>query len=87
MHGESGISDDELDELEQQYEDLDPKLIQIQILMELKAIRAKLNSPEPRGESETVECSMCDKEIPEGQKEDHAETHNTPPDMMDDLYS
>jgi len=80
------FSEDELDELEQQYEDLDPKLIQIQILMELQRIRAKLDSPEPRGESETVECSMCEKEIPESQKADHAEKHNTPPGLMDDLY-
>jgi len=82
----TSFSDDELDELEQQYEDLDPKLIQIQILMELQRIRVALSTPEPRGESETVECSMCEKEIPESEKKDHAEQHNTPPSMMDDLY-
>jgi len=81
------FSEDELEELEQQYQDIDPKVLQIQILMELRAIRMSLSNPEPRDKPETVECSMCEEEIPESEKKDHAKEHNTPPGMVEDLYS
>jgi len=84
------LSDDELEELEAQYEQLDPKVLQIQMLMELKAIRMHLAD----GESETTEkptevyqCSACMETVPSDELQSHAvEHHNAPADMpVEDL--
>lgn len=81
------FSDDELEAMEEQYQDLDPKLLQIQILMELRAIRMQLSEPQSESETETVVCDMCEQEIPKERKKEHAEKHDTPPGMVEDLYS
>ena len=82
------FSDEELAEMEAQYKDLDPKVIQIQILVELQAIRMALT--QPQGESETTEvytCNACQESIPSDELKSHAVTeHSAPADMpVEDL--
>jgi len=66
------------DDFKQQFEDVDPKVIQVQILMELRQIRELLagDRPEPDAEQQ-FECQRCNTEIPESEVEDHASSqHN-----------
>jgi len=65
-------------DFKQQFEDVDPKVIQVQILMELRQIRELLagDRPEPDAEQQ-FECQRCNTEIPESEVEDHASSqHN-----------
>jgi len=67
-------------DFEQQFQDVDPKLIQVQILMELRQIRELLagdtDQPEPQQEPQ-FECQRCNTEVPESEVEDHASSqHN-----------
>lgn len=84
------FSDDELEELEEQYKDIDPKLIQIQILMELSQIRMALTT---QSESETTvyECKACGESVESSKLKSHAERQHNAPKGMDvedlDLYS
>jgi len=63
------------DDFEQQFEDVPDKIIQVQILMELRQIRELLAGdavePEPQQEPQ-FECQRCNTQVPESEVEDHA---------------
>jgi len=72
------------DEMEDQFENIDPKVLQIQQLQELMAIRQQLQmlnqslSTQSESETETYTC-RCGEEIPEGERISHAQdVHNAP---------
>jgi len=63
------------DDFEQQFEDVPDKVIQVQILMELRQIRELLagNRPEPEPQQEPqFQCQRCNSEVPESEVEQHA---------------
>jgi len=63
------------DDFEQQFEDVPDKVIQVQILMELRQIRELLSGdrPEPELQQEPqFECQRCNTEIPESELTTHA---------------
>jgi len=68
------------DDFEQQFEDVPDKVIQVQILMELRQIRELLAGdpvePEPEQEPQ-FQCQRCNTEIPESELTTHASSqHN-----------
>jgi len=68
------------DDFEQQFEDVPDKVIQVQILMELRQIRELLaggtDQPEPQQEQQ-FQCQRCNAEVPESEVEQHAsKQHN-----------
>jgi len=66
------------DDFEQQFDDVDPKLIQVQILMELRQIRELLSGDavEPQQEPQ-FQCQRCNTEVSESDVEQHASSqHN-----------
>jgi len=72
------------DEMEAQFESVDPKVLQIQQLQELMAIRQQLQmlnqslSTQTESETKTYTC-RCGEEVPEGERISHAkEVHNAP---------
>lgn len=80
------FTDEEREELEAQYEDVDDKLIQIQILMELSQIRMLLEGAQmdsEGGESKDVyRCTSCNEVVDAQDRQAHAEDeHNAPSDM------
>jgi len=74
---------EQVDQYEEQFEDIDPKTIQIWQLAELSAIRQQLeimNGTQSEDTTETYLCKSCQSEIPEDELQDHAENaHNAPP--------
>jgi hypothetical protein len=74
---------DDVDRYEQEFEDIDPKTIQIWQLAELSAIRQQLeimNGVQSEDTTETYTCLSCQSEIPKDELQDHAENkHNAPP--------
>jgi wyosine [tRNA(Phe)-imidazoG37] synthetase (radical SAM superfamily) len=74
------FSEEERAEFEEQLADVDPKVVQIQMLMELKAIRNALEEPQERSESETLYlCESCGDKVPAEKRQSHAqERHNAP---------
>jgi len=66
------------DGFEQQFEDVPDKVIQVQILMELRQIRELLagDAVEPEPEPQ-FQCQRCNTEVPESDVEQHASSqHN-----------
>jgi len=65
------------DDFEQQFEDVPDKVIQVQILMELRQIRELLagdtDQPEAEPQQEPqFQCQRCNSEVPKSEVEDHA---------------
>lgn len=75
------------DDYEQQFEELDEKVVLVQILSELQAIRqlltdAETDAPSDSTEQETYRCTLCpgDVTVPKAKRERHAQSqHNAPP--------
>jgi hypothetical protein len=83
------------DDFEQEWQDLDAKVILAQILAELQQIRLLLSDAESDATSESdaevmYRCTKCpgDTQVPKSDRERHARSeHKAPPDMMDALFS
>jgi len=75
------FSEKEREELEAQYEDIDPKLIQIQILMELSAIRRALTEASEGSTETRYTCKACGELVGASQRQSHLQSqHNAPPE-------
>jgi len=71
-------SEEELAELEERYDKIDEKLILIQMLMELTAIREAVT--ETREDVTAYRCDHCGTEVAAQERIQHAtEKHNAPP--------
>lgn len=85
------FTEEEKQELEEQYADIDPKLIQIQMLMELSQIRMLLEGAQTgsqsEGEQDVYRCVSCNETVEAGDRQAHAEgSHNAPPNVpIEDL--
>jgi hypothetical protein len=73
-------SEKEQEQLEEELAGVDPKVLQVQMLMELRAIRQALAEPQERSESETLYlCESCGDKVPAEKRQSHAqERHNAP---------
>ncbi|QAS68861.1 CCHC zinc finger protein [Haloferax tailed virus 1] len=79
---------------EQQFEELDEKVVLVQILSELQAIRQLLTDAETDAQSDssteaTYRCTLCpgDVTVPEAKREAHAQSeHNAPPGMELEMF-
>jgi hypothetical protein len=73
-------SEEEREQLEAQFADLDPKVIQVQILMELQQIRMALTEPQEEEETpDMYRCGACGEDVPAEKRQPHAEErHNAP---------
>ena len=80
------------DDFEDQWNDLDEKVILAQILTELQQIRLLLSDAETDAQSDADEqdayrCRKCDATVPAGDRERHARSqHKTPADMVDGMF-
>ena len=80
------------DDFEDQWNDLDEKVILAQILTELQQIRLLLSDAESGAQSDADEqdayrCRKCDATVPAGDRERHARSqHKAPFDMVDGLF-
>jgi len=76
---------------EQEFEELELKVIQVQILSELQAIRMLLQGEdlESREDStERFECTKCEWQGPKDERQAHAqETHKAPATMLGHLFT
>jgi hypothetical protein len=80
------FTDEERQELEAQYEDVDPKLIQIQMLMELSQIRMALTQSQSESESTQYRCESCGGTVKADKRQRHAmQEHNAPEMPAEDL--
>ena len=83
----------EADDFEDQWDDLDEKLIHAQILTELQQIRLLLSDAEQGAQSDGDEqdayrCRKCDATVPAGDRERHARSqHKAPGDMVDGMFT
>jgi len=84
------------DDFEDQWNDLDEKVILAQILTELQQIRLLLSqadtgaSDDAGGETPEYQCTKCpgDVRVAEGDRERHArKQHKAPPDMIDGMFT
>jgi hypothetical protein len=88
------MSDDTRPDPAQRYEDMDEKLVLVQILAELQAIRQAVTDADAPGyegddgpEVEKVMCNKCGTEVPRHDRERHAvERHKCPPSLADTIY-
>jgi len=73
---------------EDEWEQLDEKVIQAQILTELQQIRMLLQSQqEPQSDSVRHRCTKCGETVSEDKRERHAQReHKAPADMADALF-
>jgi hypothetical protein len=80
----------------QRYEDMDEKLVLVQILAELQAIRTEVTdndaAPTPP-QSDTTDaadmykCRKCQREVKAADRRDHAlERHKAPPEVARDIF-
>ena len=80
------------DDFEDQWNDLDEKVILAQILTELQQIRLLLSDAESGAQSGAADetayrCRKCDATVPAGDRERHARSqHKAPFDMVDGLF-
>ena len=80
-------------DFEDQWNDLDEKVILAQILTELQQIRVLLSDAERDAQSDGDEqdayrCRKCDATVPAGDRERHARSqHKAPGDMVDGLFT
>jgi hypothetical protein len=85
--------------VEQRYQEMDSKLIQMQMLAELQAIRTTLTEAQTQpsaGESgghesvtqpETYQCDHCEAEIAADDRWDHArDRHKSPPSRVPHMF-
>ena len=83
----------EPDDFEQQWGDLDDKVILVQILTELQQIRMALTGaaqhPQTdRNSAPMYECKRCGKQVTQGEKEQHAyKQHKAPADMVGGMFT
>ena len=83
----------EPDDFEDQWNDLDEKVILAQILTELQQIRLLLSDAEQGAQSDGNEqdayrCRKCDATVPAGDRERHARSqHKAPADMVGGLFT
>jgi hypothetical protein len=84
-------------DVEQRYQEMDSKLIQMQILAELQAIRQALTeaqpladesvSQEPAKSPDKYRCKKCGAVVPAGEQGDHAmERHKAPPSRVAHMF-
>ena len=79
-------------DFEQQWDDLDDKVILVQILTELQQIRMALTGPTQgsqtdRNSATMYECKRCGEQVTQGEKERHAmNAHKCPADMVDGMF-
>lgn len=80
-------------DFEQQWDDLDDKVILVQILTELQQIRMALTdatqSPQTDRSSEPMyECKRCGKQVLQREAEQHARRqHKAPVDMVGSMFT
>ena len=80
-------------DFEQQWDDLDDKVILVQILTELQQIRMALtkgrqDSQTDRNGELMYECKRCGKQVTQGEKERHAyKQHKAPTDMDGGMFT
>ena len=80
------FTDEERKELEEKYADVDPKLIQIQMLMELSQIRMALTQPQSESENTQYRCESCGETVEANERQRHAmQEHNAPEMPAEDL--
>jgi len=83
------------DDFEQEWDDLDEKVILVQILTELQQIRLLLSEADRDAQSESSSgtmyvCTKCpdDTQVPKSDRERHARSeHNAPPGMAESLFT
>jgi hypothetical protein len=83
------------DDFEQEWQDVDAKVILAQILAELQQIRMVLSNAESEAQSESdaetmYRCTKCpgDTQVPAGDRERHAKAeHNAPESVIPSLYA
>ena len=79
-------------DFEQQWDDLDDKVILVQILTELQQIRMALTGaaqhPQTdRNSAPMYECKRCGKQVTEGEAPRHGyKEHKAPPDMVAGMF-
>ena len=83
MRGESDL---DTDALENEFQNIDPKVLQIQQLQELMAIRQQLQllnqslTDHSESETKTYTCQACMETVPSDERISHAtQDHNAPP--------
>ena len=80
-------------DFEHQWDDLDDKVILVQILTELQQIRMALtqgrqDSQTDRNSEPMYECKPCGKQVTQGEKERHAyKQHKAPADMVGGMFT
>lgn len=77
------------DDYEAEWEELDPKVIQVQILMELQAIRRALTDGQSDAQSDSTmyECKRCGANVEADERARHAQqSHKAPADMVDGMF-
>ena len=80
-------------DFEQQWDDLDDKVILVQILTELQQIRMALTQgrqhPQTdRNSAPMYECKRCGTQVTQGEKERHAyKQHKAPTDMVGGMFT
>jgi hypothetical protein len=83
------------DDFEQEWQDLDAKVILAQILAELQQIRMLLSDPDSSATSDSdgetmYRCTKCpgDTQVSKSDRERHARSeHNAPPGMVESLFT
>jgi hypothetical protein len=89
------MSDDTRPDPAQRYEDMDEKLVLVQILAELQAIRQEVTAPaDPTPDTDTsdtsdmYQCNKCRNEVKATDRYDHAlERHKAPPEIADGMFT
>ena len=80
-------------DFEQQWDDLDDKVILVQILTELQQIRMALTgatqgTQTDRKSESMYECKRCGEQVTQGEKERHAyKQHKAPTDMVGGMFT
>lgn len=82
------LTAEERAQYEEQWQQLDEKVIQAQILTELQQIRMLLQSQqEPQNDSVRYRCTKCGATVATDEREAHARReHKAPADMADALF-
>jgi len=86
---ERDLSDEERERYEQQWEDLDEKVLLAQMLTELQQIRRSLQGDRGgrEGSSEMYECVRCGARVEADERERHASgEHRAPPGVVEELF-
>jgi hypothetical protein len=89
------MSDDTRPDPAQRYEDMDEKLVLVQILAELQAIRQEVTAPaDATPDTDTAHapdmyrCHRCSREVKATDRYDHAiERHKAPPEQAGGMFT